>query len=338
LFYYCKHDLWSAPADKPLNRKKEEDELKLAIYMWLSDRTPWGDLYEYNPVRWSDPCSWFDINEDHLGAPLVNFAKFLLDCPVQSASCERLFKDFARFLSKHRSRLLKKKLVMSAMIKYDMKHKYPQDLAGNTGSRSQKNLHKNRFVKPDEYTRHQEQSESTAMAMADDNDDSDVTKGLWESSPGESAFEGEIPQALQDDIPVEYDVDRLRTILAAIRCTMPEEEEDDFFECVLDDDEVRNAANLAADAALMQVPDDEDDELERRAQAVLAQERRRREEDGYEKGPLTLEPLPEENDPNYPQENKAYFARKRYVRLDKYELSQFIFDDAPMPTIRDSFK
>jgi hypothetical protein len=53
---------------------------------------------------------------------------------------------------------------------------------------------------------------------------------------------------------------------------------------------------------------------------------------------LTLEPLAQENDPNYPQENKAYFAKKHYVHLNKYELSKFIFEDAPMPTIRDSFK
>jgi hypothetical protein len=50
LFYYCKHDLWFAP-----DNKKEEDNLKLAIYMWLSDRTPWDDFYKYDPVRWLDP-------------------------------------------------------------------------------------------------------------------------------------------------------------------------------------------------------------------------------------------------------------------------------------------
>jgi hypothetical protein len=70
---------------------------------------------------------------------------------------------------------------------------------------------------------------SGAERGAKDNNDSDVTKGLWESGPGETAFEGKIPQTLQDDILVEYDVNRLRTILAAICCTMPEEEEDDFF-------------------------------------------------------------------------------------------------------------
>jgi hypothetical protein len=40
-----------------------------------------------------------------------------------------------------------------------------------------------------------------------------------------------------------------------------------------------------------------------------------------------LEPLPEENNPNYPQENKVYFASKKkvknYVRNDKMSLHDF---------------
>jgi hypothetical protein len=106
--------------------------------MWLSDRTPWDNLYKYDPTRWPNPCNWFDINQDYLGAPLANFAKFfLLDCPVQSALCEHHIKDFTQFLSKPCCPLLKKKLVQLAMIKYDMKHKYLRDLAGDTGYRSQ---------------------------------------------------------------------------------------------------------------------------------------------------------------------------------------------------------
>jgi hypothetical protein len=95
-----------------------------------------------------------------------------------------------------------------------------------------------------------------------DNDDG-VAKGLWESGPGESAFQGEAPQRLQDNLPDEYDVNRLRTIFAAIRCTMvPEEEEDNVLEFDAEDDEMRDAANVAADAALFQAQEDEDDELE----------------------------------------------------------------------------
>ena len=36
-----------------------------------------------------------------------------------------------------------------------------------------------------------------------------------------------------------------------------------------------------------------------------------------------LAPLPEENEPKYPQEDAKYFRTKNYVRKDKYELSWF---------------
>jgi hypothetical protein len=38
----------------------------------------------------------------------------------------------------------------------------------------------------------------------------------------------------------------------------------------------------------------------------------------------SLPPLPEENEKNYPQENKAYFDKKNYCRKDKYLLEEII--------------
>ena len=137
------------------------------------------------------------------------------------------------------------------MIKYNMKHKYPKDFAGNTGSRSQKNLHKNRFVKPNKYpwvNLHQDKASNTSVRTqtTDNHDDGGADVGFWESGPGETAFEGEIPQQLQDVLPEEYDVDLLQTILAAICCTMPDEEEDDAAELESDreDDDMSEAVDI----------------------------------------------------------------------------------------------
>lgn len=127
LFYYQKHELWLAPEDNPSAREREEKDFHLHMLLYLSGKTVLDNVEDYDAVRWPDPCDWYNLFHDAFGLMLVNFALFLLDCPVQSASCERLFKDFARFLSKHRSRLLKEKLMMSAMIKRDLKHKYPED-------------------------------------------------------------------------------------------------------------------------------------------------------------------------------------------------------------------
>ena len=117
-----------------------------------------------------------------------------------------------------------------------------------------------------------------------------------------------------------------------------DEEDTAQLESDVEDNEMNEAIDTAVNTSLLQSEGGEEDDLERQALVVVARERLRREEDGYEKQPTTLEPLPQENDSNYPQDNKAYFSQKRYVRLDKYELNDFIFDDAPMPTIRDLFK
>lgn len=51
-----------------------------------------------------------------------------------------------------------------------------------------------------------------------------------------------------------------------------------------------------------------------------------------------LDPLPDENDLNYPQEDDKYFKTKRYVRTDKYPLSE-LWDKSikDFPTITESF-
>jgi hypothetical protein len=47
-------------------------------------------------------------------------------------------------------------------------------------------------------------------------------------------------------------------------------------------------------------------------------------EDPPETQDPNMQPLPEENDPNYPQENVKYFLNKRYVRKDKLSLERFM--------------
>jgi hypothetical protein len=101
--------------------------------------------------------------------------------------------------------------------------------------------------------------------------DNGVAEGLWESDPGETVFEGEIPQRLQDDLVDKYNADWLQRILATICCTMPDKEENNLLEPDVVDDKMRDAANVAADAALLQEQEDDgDNELERQVQAVLA--------------------------------------------------------------------
>ena len=73
-----------------------------------------------------DPVDFFLLNMiNH--RPLIRIAIFLFSCPVQSASCESLFKDFAFFHTKSINRLsdpIRKRLTM---IKHDMIRKYGTD-------------------------------------------------------------------------------------------------------------------------------------------------------------------------------------------------------------------
>jgi hypothetical protein len=66
---------------------------------------------------------------------------FLLCAPVQSAaSCERLFKDFALYHTKHRNRMNPPTYLKQTQIKHDMVRKYgPADAQRETGERKSSN-------------------------------------------------------------------------------------------------------------------------------------------------------------------------------------------------------
>ena len=49
-------------------------------------------------------------------------------------------------------------------------------------------------------------------------------------------------------------------------------------------------------------------------------------DDPYEVVPNNLQPLPLENNENYPQEDAKYFRRKNYVRKDKYSIATMVPD------------
>ena len=82
--------------------------------------------------------------------PFIRLAVFLLSCPVQSASCERLLKDFAFFHTKARNRLsdpIRKRLTM---IKHDIIRNYG---TGDVQNNQKQKVSKNRMVVSREYNR-----------------------------------------------------------------------------------------------------------------------------------------------------------------------------------------
>ena len=47
-----------------------------------------------------------------------------------------------------------------------------------------------------------------------------------------------------------------------------------------------------------------------------------------------LAPLPTTNITNYPQENPSYFARKKYVRNDKFSLRRLLDNSVEVPSMK----
>ena len=90
---------------------------------------------------------WWEENDDDL-PEISNPAKFLLDSPIQGASCERIFKDFVRFHTKARNRLHTSTTLQSTQILHGIRRKYLEQNKPGSGT-----LTRNRMVGEDEYVR-----------------------------------------------------------------------------------------------------------------------------------------------------------------------------------------
>ena len=296
----------------------------------------------YSVTDYKHPGLWFDENEDFVGTKLANFARFLLDCPAQGASCERLFKHFARFLTKARNRLSTDKLMKSTMIKYDMTAKYQGDTTFGNANRAM--LHRNRYVKPDEHCRVDMQTEEGQQG-ATQGQESEQGQGSLEATSNAMVGEDDtedymvdeddtIPPEYEGGIPQEYDHPQLRAILAAIQASSTETEElYDAMEDEDDGDEEGRRGDSLAEANTQGVG------MERRMELEALREREL--EEASETPPArktVLDPLPTHDDKLYPQENEAYFRKKqnKSVRTDKYKLEHLFIDG--FPSIMDCFE
>ena len=130
--------------------KRYNDETgKLGKYLtqWLKGTSMGGITSDFDAMT-DDPVEWWsDLLVEY--GPLANFAMFLLDAPVQSATCEEIFKHYAAFHTKKRNQLGSTKVYKMTQVKYNMTSKY--------GSQPEKNKEekisrqKNKAVSPIEH-------------------------------------------------------------------------------------------------------------------------------------------------------------------------------------------
>jgi hypothetical protein len=159
-FYYGKHRLFVCGSSS--TKKQQDDELgqlDKAVCQWLQGKaSSFKSLSKY--TEGENAAEWWEENGTE-NPEISRLASFLLDCPVQGAACERLFKDFALFHTKQRNRLKADTVYKSTLVKHMMNRKYPDDRAQCESTR-----HTNRIVRAEQYPRKNLPSSPPPLAAA----------------------------------------------------------------------------------------------------------------------------------------------------------------------------
>ena len=191
VFYYKKHKLHKEGATAK-GKEEEEKILKTRLRKWMKGKYLEGMDDTDEVAKNVDPIDFFLPHMiEH--RPFIRLAIFILSCPVQSASCECLFKDFAFLHTKARNRLSEPIRKRLTMIKHDMIRKYGNDDVQN--NRKQKSS-KNRMVVSREYNR------LDAIVEDDNEEESD--------EDGEGVDRGDSAAAALLDLLVDEEVDDSR--------------------------------------------------------------------------------------------------------------------------------
>ena len=117
LFYYDMKELHPPEATEEEGEEGRGD-LKRHIRKWLTGTRNLG-VPRYQGEKKENLVKWWEENAVEL-PEILKLAKFLLDCPIQSASCERLFKDFGRYHTKVRNKLDASTTLKSTQILHDI--------------------------------------------------------------------------------------------------------------------------------------------------------------------------------------------------------------------------
>jgi hypothetical protein len=320
VFYYRKFDLFSTEGMSEQEKNTEIKRLKQRLEMWLKGETLGSvDAPEEGMESVVDGVEfWLQYKEEHPG--FVSLATFLLCAPVQSASCERLFKDFALYHTKHRNRMNSPTYLKQTQIKHDMVRMYgPADAQRETGVGKSPNRivpakvrkSSNRIVPAKEYDRSLIDEETIDDMEVGQQVGDSVMEEKDSSSEESSEDEDELGLGTEEDDVEE--VDEIADFLKALELVIGE-----------DDDELFYVPPPPRPPA-----DDSDDDSSSIAPA----------EDPPETRAETLEPLPLTADPNYPQEDaRTYFTKISNVRTDKFSLGRMLDgSEVKIPTLLSVF-
>ena len=302
-FYYAKHRVWKVASSTEVIKRMEEDVryraecvreqcrlLGVAVKKWLIGAS-FDDGMTHEDFTGGHPVEFWKLQEgEH--KYIACFAMWILSASIQSATCERLFKDYLQFHTPRRNTTAYTKVHKQAHVRRHIRRlrRFQEDgLRGIAGNHSEKT---NRFVNPRERdfkdTHVQEDSTKNDEKVEEDEEDEE------ENSTSDSDKE-------QEDV----DVNKWQ---AAIMQFAPDDAYDNNDESneglpVDEREQTTPVSEYNVDYYVNHLPP------ERCCEEVWT----------------SPAPLPDDNEPDYPQENKAYFATKKeqnYVRNDRVTLER----------------
>ncbi|KAL7560280.1 hypothetical protein ACA910_016580 [Epithemia clementina (nom. ined.)] len=246
-FYFEKFELSEYPntEENKKARQREINNLFLLVFKYLKDSPGQPKpIFPYDPEQFDSGVDWY-IENKNMEVAFCNLAIFLLDCPVQSASCKWLFNDFALFNTKSRNRLAANRMEKSTLIKHNLKAVYESDNEKRERGRKHigwKNLHWNRFITPNEHPKKDDEAggnirtedggggEDTAeednppTQLEDYNSDDEFVPLLQEQDAMQQGAQRQLAADNDSTMTNEQECHEIQQLLEALRSSLPEKD------------------------------------------------------------------------------------------------------------------
>jgi hypothetical protein len=288
--YFGKHQLHIDCMKNSVSGFEKKNFLKSSLSRLHNDLTIWIDWHCFDSGL---------THEDYQGGHPVEFwakrarehnelshlARFLLSAVVQSASCERIFKSWMLFQTKFRNPLLPHKTQGMNRVRRELSRKRREESGRMLTARQTAKPRKSK----NRFVNPEERKTVLEKRLTTVNT-LGVDQDDEEGDADVEEFDDEDEDDNSNDDIEKYDLlCEWKQTLAHIQEDEEDEDEGQLFE----DDSEEHGSSVPVYECFEETDED-------------------------------LEPLPEDNNPNYPQENKIYFASKKgmknYVRNDKMSL------------------
>ena len=330
-FYFAKHRVWRLTTDQMTQDRcmRDEEHRKSVIHdharMLGIDMRKWlqggqfADGMTHEDYNGGHPVEfWQDQVREHFH--ISKFAQWLLSQAVQSASCERLFKEFMQFHTKARNKTKHSKVHQQAQVRRHIQR--TRDVNKNKDaadvSITKRQNGKNRFVNPEERKKKEDANEQAVATMCARTSGEENTNAVV--AIDDASEQRDVSMSSDDEANEDIDEDEAdgEEWIKALQDASPG---DVFYEDDHDNGDGDNNDPLPTSQQVQSLQDDDDDD------AVAYYNQDVPPEFCCEEVWTDPPALPVANEANYPQEDRRYFQSKKeanYVRNDKITLDSIV--------------